>query len=482
MIKVDHIEVWGFEHAIRGMRNPLNSWDKSDSGNGCCKSTNYQKFVLCDNCPEECVGNALCDRENSYYQIGENDLDLMHRLYVAGADGNFAHRKFLRQIFVSMDITAPDYFFKEFSTYKVGVVENSTSTMHRIHSKEFTLDDFSHEHLISEYSHSEYQEIDFDESESKKVAIEGYEDYLVSENGVVYSLKNGNKHALMQRVDIDGYKTVGLYKNGKAKRFKVHRLVAIAFLDRPDGKDCVNHIDGNKWNNQVSNLEWCTRSENSKHAYNMGLANYGSKQRIGARNKARYSVEDIQEIKSLYFNKGLSQRKIGELFNCDHSTISDIVNNKLYKEIQKAPYELLEDIIDELNSLRDAFVNTKDKRYWYSIIQLLPMSYNYTRTVTMNYENVLNMIKQRTGHKLDEWNEFVDILWELPYMKEIAGEMAIKALEKEKADETTDHTEWIDYQDGQWIYAKCPVCGSVRNTKTPFCPICGTKMKGVIGK
>ena len=239
MIKVENIETWGFEHAIRGMRNAMNSWSKSDSK--LCKGKDF------DDCTVDC---AKCPRkdenfDNDIFCIGKADLDLMRRLCKAGADGNFAHRKFLRQIFVCMDITAPDYFFKEFSTYKVGVTENSTSTMHRIHSRDLTLDDFSHEHLLG---------------------------------------------------------------------------------------------DEKSW---------------------------------------------------------------------------DIASSLATLQLT----------IGTINAWREEFVKTGDKEAWYQIIQLLPMSYNYTRTVTMNYENVLNMIKQRTGHKLDEWNEFVDILWELPYLKEIAGEV-----------------------------------------------------------
>ena len=127
MIKVEHIETWGFEHAIRGMRNPMNSWEKSDSG---WKVMNP-------------IAVGFGYDANYEYIIGENDLDLMKRLYNGGTE----HRKYMRQIFVSMDITAPLYWWKEFDTYKVGTCANSCSTMHKIHDKEFTLDDFSHEHL-----------------------------------------------------------------------------------------------------------------------------------------------------------------------------------------------------------------------------------------------------------------------------------------------------------------------------------------------
>lgn len=218
MIKVENIDVWGFEHAIRGMRNPLNSWDKSDS-------------VNCHEYGEDC---DFCERnysECAKYYVGRKDLELMQRLFNAGTE----HRKYLRQIFVSMDITAPLYLWKEFDTYKVGTVSNSCSTMHKIGSKEFTFDDFSHEHLT----------------------------------------------------------------------------------------------DG-------------------------GL-------------------------------------------------------------------DVLSEIRDELNLQREYWIDTKEKCYWWGMIQLLPSSYNQRRTVTMNYENVFTIIKQRTGHKLDEWCRFVEILKDLPYVKEIGG-------------------------------------------------------------
>lgn len=209
MIKVEKIGVWGFEHAIRGMRNPMNSWDKSDT-------------LLC--------GNV----DNPDLILGKNDLDLMKKLYKAGPE----HRKYLRQIFVSMDITAPLYWWKEFDTYKVGTTADSCSTMHKIHAKAFELDDFSHEHL-------------------------SYED------------------------------------------------------------NC------------------------------------------------------------LYF---------------------------------------LGQTVDVLNQCRDLYLETKDKKWWWQMIQLLPSSYNQKRTVTMNYENVVTMIRQRTGHKLDEWRNFVEILKDLPYVREIVDE------------------------------------------------------------
>lgn len=135
MIKFENVEVVGWEAAIRGMRNPMNSWDKSDSGY--CMDT-----LTCHACKEN-RNNCKKNIDSHKLIIGPNDLDLMKRLSNTGTD----HRKFMRMITVYVDITAPLYWWKEFDTYKVGTVANSCSTMHKIHEKEFTLDDFSCEHI-----------------------------------------------------------------------------------------------------------------------------------------------------------------------------------------------------------------------------------------------------------------------------------------------------------------------------------------------
>ena len=134
MLKIENFEVLGWEHAIRGMRNPKNSWEKSDS----CISDVTQCF-MCEEL-KECPAN---DWDKPYLKIGPNDYALMKNLRNAGTD----HRKFMRMITVYLDIMAPLYWWKEFDTYKVGTVANSCSTMHKIHAKEFTLEDFSCEKL-----------------------------------------------------------------------------------------------------------------------------------------------------------------------------------------------------------------------------------------------------------------------------------------------------------------------------------------------
>ncbi len=144
MLKIENTEVIGWEAAIRGMRNPMNSWEKSDSHY--CLGPVCPDDATVNLCKDECLYYKTIDCENkisSPYIVGPNDLNLMTRLRNAGTD----HRKFMRMITVYLDITAPLYWWKEFDTYKVGTVANSCSTMHKIAAKEFALEDFSHEHL-----------------------------------------------------------------------------------------------------------------------------------------------------------------------------------------------------------------------------------------------------------------------------------------------------------------------------------------------
>ena len=164
MLKIENTEIIGWEAAIRGMRNPMNSWAKSDS-------------QTCTNC-NGCLPGQECERYKNGTFIGPNDLDLMTRLRNAGTD----HRKFMRMITVYLDITAPLYWWKEFDTYKVGTVANSCSTMHKIHTKEFTLEDFSCEHLFKEDDvggmyYSATAEEEFTSMDVLKVVIEALNTY-----------------------------------------------------------------------------------------------------------------------------------------------------------------------------------------------------------------------------------------------------------------------------------------------------------------
>ena len=185
MIKIENTDVVGFEHAIRGMRNPMNSWDKSDSGycggnehigcvNCACIDDKTKKEKLIDTDLNYGYGVKPCGKKDfdNKFCVGDNDLDLMKRLAKAGTD----HRKFMRMITVYLDITAPLYWWKEFDTYKVGTVANSCSTMHKIHDKEFDLDDFSYEHLTNDSTNTLIALIQILEANRKIfLALEGKE-------------------------------------------------------------------------------------------------------------------------------------------------------------------------------------------------------------------------------------------------------------------------------------------------------------------
>lgn len=163
MLKIENCEVVGWEHAIRGMRNPKNSWEKSDS---LFSKTNrdgtFSWIDIRENSLPPCSGIKLgIVHENNIngllYELGPND----HKLMMSLAKSGPVHAKYRRMITVYLDITAPLYWWKEFDTYKVGTVANSCSTMHKIHDKEFTLDDFSHEHLLGGLNHYDEREVPY---------------------------------------------------------------------------------------------------------------------------------------------------------------------------------------------------------------------------------------------------------------------------------------------------------------------------------
>lgn len=251
MIKIEKIWVGGFEGAMRGMRNPKNSWDKGDT----------KRRPLPEGSEDDIVYSEVT--------IGPNDRKLAHALFVGGSE----HRKYLRMCHIQMDVTAPLYWWKEYDTYKVATATDSCSTMHKIHAKEFTLDDFSCEHL----------------------------------------------------------------------------------LKLPDYTDIPQDIK-----DPYDLCKWLDREAPCYIALSTG---------------------------------SLGGAPCG-------------------------PIGILRITIWMLNKCRSLYLETKDKKYWWQMIQLLPSSYNQKRTVDLNYETAATIIRQRSGHKLDEWHIFVDALKKLPYMKE----------------------------------------------------------------
>lgn len=377
-IKFEHTEVVGWEAAIRGMRNPKNSWDKSDSGH---TSITVSK-----------TGIGQGDRAD--YIVGPNDLDLMKRLRNAGTD----HRKFMRMIVVYVDITAPMYWWSEFDTYKVGTVANSTSKMHKMLAKPFEMNDFSFDKLpgwkneVGQY----IPVFDYDKEIWKEIEETGYE---VSDLG---RIRHGDR-ILAGSYHSDGY----IFTTINGDQIPIHRFVANAFVPNQNNLPEVNHKDGNKMNNSASNLEWVTSRENQRHAIENGLQPRGL-----STYKGKFTDEQQEEIKKLWNSGKHTRREIAKMYGVSHTCINDILNNKYKYATKVNVFETVaRPIVDALNELRDAWIKEYDekkkKQIWYTILELLPVSYNQKRTVMMNYEVLANMYKpgSRRNHKLDEWRE-----------------------------------------------------------------------------
>lgn len=422
-MKFNNTEVFNFEGALRGMRNPMNSWDKSDS-----KDCIYIGNLDCDSCIllENC---NMVNFGRGGYIIGTNDLKLAQNLIKAGTE----HCKFMRQIIVSVDITAPLYWWKEFDTYKVGTTSNSTSTMHFAHKRDFNLSDFEIDEalLINETSKLQ-NDVDIVVKKEEWKDIDGYEGlYKISNSGKILKLP----YTILDRetktrkykggitptpINSSGYKKCILRKEGVAKNYYLHRLMAISFIPNPNDYPIVNHKDGNKLNCNLSNLEWCTHSDNDKHSSNMGLKRVSTYNKIKVgESTRRFSDEDVCKIFDM-FEGGMTKQEISEVFECYSSTICNIINGKTYKSLDIDDLTAIKLVIDELNYYRRMYVSTNDKECWRKMIQLIPSSYLQTRTVTMNYENVINMYRHRVNHKLNEWSKsFIKWVESLPYAKEL---------------------------------------------------------------
>ncbi len=415
-MKFENTEVWGFEHALRGMRNPMNSWDKSDS---------------------------YTDTQTGKYVIGENDMGLAKRLIKGGSE----HRKFLRQIFVSVDITAPQYWIAELDTYKIGTVRDSCSFQHKGVSEPFSIRDFCfdddriYEILDPPPKEKREHKLVYNyETEEYKTYTVGEREYQVFKNGRVFSCpfyytdtKGRTRFFDRQEKIPTQYKHTGYwyFNLGGRKwheRWLLHRLVAELWSEKPLGKVEVNHIDGNKGNNCIENLEWVTHSENEihKHTHNLDGMSLSTQY---LEYKSSMKIKPYQSLGMKKLNEqGVPQAKIAEMYNISQGQIWSILNDKFTSE----NHELFENcwfwekMIEYLNFLRDGYLETKDYSYFRAIRQILPMGYEYKFTMTMNYENLLNMYHQRKNHKLNEWSGIDDptkpnfIAWvkTLPYAKE----------------------------------------------------------------
>ena len=413
MIKVENFDVHGFQTAVRAMRNPHDSWDRSDSGY-IASGEHY---------------------ENVDYVIGEKDLELMRKLVRAGAE----HRKCLRAIHVSMDITAPCYWISELDTYKVGTVRNSCSFMHKGLSKPFEITDFSTHcnevyEILSPLRENEYELVyPYETDEYKIYMTESGRKYRVYKNGWIFSepfeyvdtFKDGRRRSFeltecKPSKTHHGYYELNLGGQKGREKWMLHRLVATVWAENPNQETTVNHIDGNKGNNSAENLEWCSRKENIQKAWNSGL--YDNNNSLHTRyikwKNGHIVVTPFTKAEMLRDKRnGMTCGELACKYEVTYTQASNITSQGL-NELFMSCY-VWETIIDRLNQLRDIYLETKDDAVFQTIRCLLPYGYNQRFTYDMNYEVALNIIRQRSGHKLTEWNEFVEVLKGLPYMTDL---------------------------------------------------------------
>ena len=416
-MKFEHTEVMNFEGAIRGMRNPLESWDKSDS-----------EYIDIEN--EE--GIEL-QSKGIYYKIGKNDLTLMQKLIKAGSE----HRKFLRQIFVSVDITAPSYFFAELDTYKIGVVRNSTSMQHKGVSHRYTIDDFEVDENIKEVLRVKDSCINplkypYLTEEYRIYTCENGRKYKVFKNGKVFScdydlkdttgrIRHFEEKEVYPSVMNTGYYELNIGgRNGE--KWLLHRLVATCWLDNPKRFSTVDHKDMDKGNNSVENLEWVSLEENIKREWDNH--NGFDLQKAYKNWKKSSKVNPPERVKVCeMFKSGKTQYEISEITGLSQSQVSVICRNADSTSENRELFEhcwYWEQTLDTLNMIRDKYLDTKDYKYFRLIRQLMPMGYLYTSAITMNYENLFAMAHQRKGHKLSEWSKsFIDWARSLPYAQEL---------------------------------------------------------------
>ena len=425
MIKIENTEVSGWEAAIRGARNPLNSWARSDSWFGCRNGDYGHTEAGC--CGEHC----RCDCE---FILGANDYDLMKRLVQAGSD----HSKFMRMINVTCDITAPMYWVSEHDTYKVGTVRNSCSFMHKGVSAPFSIKDFSvHDDrvydILSPLPKKVYElKYPYETTEKRIFTCANGRKYDIYRNGKVVSHefsvtdKTGRTRTFESKECSPSRTTSGYYelhlggRNGE--KWALHRLIATAWLTNPDPQKfiTVNHINGNKGNNSVENLEWCSLKDNITAGFDTGLyENVKSLHTSYIKWKNSMSVLPVwdrsQLLHDVRINK-LTGSSAAKKYNITVRQANNIIfgHNKEYEDLFTLCYTY-EKIIDTLNQLRDVFLETHDLEIFQQIRCLLPSGYNIRYTWQANYAVLRNIYHARKNHKLDEWHTFCDWIGTLPY-------------------------------------------------------------------
>lgn len=413
-MKITNTEVYGIKHAMRGMRNPKNSWHLNDS-----------------------------KLEDGNFILGDNDKKLAQSLIIAGGE----HSKFMRQIQVWMDVDMPRYFWQEFDTYKFNS-KNSCSTMHKMMSEEININMFCVDddikNILSNENRKLYSEIGDFYCELKQGEKEVFKDFTV--NGIVYEVSNTGKFFSKEKIVFD---SIGRERKFERKQLKIsnqgggyyglrlggrkggiylaHRIIAELFVENKKGLNIVNHKDGKKFNCSVWNLEWCTSKENNDHAVENGLRREITPYKSYKAYITNRKVSASDYFKIIDMNKsGVSKHEMAEIFGVLPAQISHLlvygINEKalLYEEVY-----IWEKLIQELNNIRDLYLESETAKEKNELIrkakQLLPEGFLQLRTVNTNYAELRNIYHQRKNHKLkEEWvDTFCKWIESLPYAKEL---------------------------------------------------------------
>jgi hypothetical protein len=318
--------------------------------------------------------------------------------------------KFLRQICYVWDITAPSYWWPQFDQYKVGVTTLSESKMHSLVKRPFSPNDFDLEGLSGWHKIIPQEKPEVDEEIEEWAEHPVYSMLLVSTQGRVkrkaYSInRQGYNRAFKERiysgcVGSSGYSHIILHDKGEKKNLNIHRLVAETFIENPQDKPQVNHINGNKLDNRVENLEWVSAKENSEKAVEEQLKpiNY-------ACNKGKFTDEEREDILARW-ELGETVPQIARVYNVYNSRIYNLVHGiHQYKPYRNEFKIFCKNYIEPLNNLRDMYLETKDNDIWLQILNMLPQSYCQRRICSMNLAVMKNIYHQRKDHKLGGWHQ-----------------------------------------------------------------------------
>lgn len=410
MIKIENVDVYGWEAAIRGMRNAKNSWNLSDS-----------TFA-----PDLSIGPAD------------------HKLMMTLARGGSTHAKYRRMINVTIDVVAPLYVISEMDTYKVGTVRNSCSFMHKGVSKPFEITDFSvHDNriyeILSPIAKKEHSLVIPYETDEYKIFVgNNGRKYRVYRNGRVVAEKfeyidsfcSGRSRTFPEKEVAPAQGPTGYWyarfggRNGRI--FFLHRLVAMLWVENPNGYETVNHINGNKGDNSAENLEWCSRQENITKGFETGLYENGTSLHcLYIRWKNGHTAIDPLKRARLISEKerGATAGELVAKYDLTKKQVNAIVFGRQNSNahIFETAYTW-EEIVHTLNELREAYLETGDESYFQQIRALLPSGYNQRFTLSLNYEVLAHMYHDRKNHRLDEWREFCEWIKTLPYSELITLE------------------------------------------------------------